>query len=238
MRSRGATFLAEQGLSGNLIQAIGWWSSEAFNIYIQKNPVLLHHIISSSIASSAEAEIYPFLALGLTMHKADFPSSSYKFDGATYSEEASSVIHDLYIPRYMQGFAWRNTSCCSSVTASYTDTNSPLLRPPLEEFSNVPALWTIENYNDLLDVSTGIKTDEMRHLLDGLVPGSCCYPNMPFVDSVITMLEDSSWLHARTQYNDGYPLIHDNSVFHPKSEEQCLFLNTYSQEEEEAGCHS
>ena len=42
IRSGGATSLAEAGVDLSLIQAIGRWSSSAFQIYIRKNPVVLH----------------------------------------------------------------------------------------------------------------------------------------------------------------------------------------------------
>ena len=45
MRSGGATYLAELGVSPNLIQAIGRWASSAFQIYIRKNPVLLQALL-------------------------------------------------------------------------------------------------------------------------------------------------------------------------------------------------
>ena len=45
MRSGGATSLAEAGADLATIQAVGRWSSEAFRIYIRKNPVLIHAII-------------------------------------------------------------------------------------------------------------------------------------------------------------------------------------------------
>jgi len=45
LRSGGATSLAEAGADLPTIQAAGRWSSEAFRIYICKNPVLLHAII-------------------------------------------------------------------------------------------------------------------------------------------------------------------------------------------------
>lgn len=41
MRAGGATALAEAGLPPHIIQAIGRWSTEAFQIYIRKHPVLL-----------------------------------------------------------------------------------------------------------------------------------------------------------------------------------------------------
>ena len=45
MRSGGATSLAESGADLATIQAVGRWSSEAFKIYIRKNPVLIHAVI-------------------------------------------------------------------------------------------------------------------------------------------------------------------------------------------------
>ncbi|PPQ92716.1 hypothetical protein CVT25_014024 [Psilocybe cyanescens] len=45
MRSGGATSLAESGVPPHLIQAIGRWASEAFKIYIRKNPVLMQALL-------------------------------------------------------------------------------------------------------------------------------------------------------------------------------------------------
>ena len=45
MRSGGATSLAEAGADLATIQAVNHWSSEAFRIYIQKNPVLIHALL-------------------------------------------------------------------------------------------------------------------------------------------------------------------------------------------------
>jgi hypothetical protein len=45
LRSGGATSLAEAGVSPDIIQAMGRWSSESFKIYIRKNPVLLHALL-------------------------------------------------------------------------------------------------------------------------------------------------------------------------------------------------
>jgi hypothetical protein len=45
MRAGGATFLAEENVSYDLIQNIGRWSSEAFRIYIRRNPTLLAILI-------------------------------------------------------------------------------------------------------------------------------------------------------------------------------------------------
>ena len=45
IRSGGATSLAQAGASLATIQAVGRWSSEAFRIYIRKNPVLIHAVL-------------------------------------------------------------------------------------------------------------------------------------------------------------------------------------------------
>jgi hypothetical protein len=47
MRAGGATFLAKKGTPPSLIQARGRWSSDAFLIYIRKNPALLIDLITS-----------------------------------------------------------------------------------------------------------------------------------------------------------------------------------------------
>lgn len=45
MRAGGATYLAENGVSPSIIQAIGRWASGAFLIYIRKNPVLIQALL-------------------------------------------------------------------------------------------------------------------------------------------------------------------------------------------------
>jgi len=41
LRAGGATSLTENGVPPSIIQAIGRWASDAFKIYICKNPVLI-----------------------------------------------------------------------------------------------------------------------------------------------------------------------------------------------------
>lgn len=45
MRAGGATSLAEAGVAPPVIQAIGWWASNSFQIYIRKNPILLQALL-------------------------------------------------------------------------------------------------------------------------------------------------------------------------------------------------
>jgi hypothetical protein len=52
LRAGGATMLAERGVAPYLIQAAGRWSSEAFRIYVRKNPFLLQALLFSNPSSS------------------------------------------------------------------------------------------------------------------------------------------------------------------------------------------
>jgi len=45
LRAGGATLLAEMGAPPSIIQAAGRWSSEAFRIYVRKNPVLIQAML-------------------------------------------------------------------------------------------------------------------------------------------------------------------------------------------------
>ena len=49
MRAGGATSLAEHGTPPSLIQSIGRWASTAFQIYVRKNPVLIHALLLGQV---------------------------------------------------------------------------------------------------------------------------------------------------------------------------------------------
>jgi hypothetical protein len=55
LRAGGATMLADLGISPHIIQAAGRWSSEAFRIYIRKNPFLLHNLIFAQTPATTVA---------------------------------------------------------------------------------------------------------------------------------------------------------------------------------------
>ena len=58
MRAGGATALAEHGVSPAIIQASGQWASEAFRVYIRKNPTLLQGLVHArtAVASASAAD--------------------------------------------------------------------------------------------------------------------------------------------------------------------------------------
>ncbi|KAE9391754.1 hypothetical protein BT96DRAFT_1059826, partial [Gymnopus androsaceus JB14] len=53
LHSGGATWLASLGVPVELIQAIGWWASESFKIYIRTHPVLLTTLLFSQQPATA-----------------------------------------------------------------------------------------------------------------------------------------------------------------------------------------
>jgi len=52
LRAGGATMLAEKGTAPYIIQAAGRWSSEAFRIYVRKNPFLLQALLFANPSTS------------------------------------------------------------------------------------------------------------------------------------------------------------------------------------------
>ena len=58
LRAGGATSLAENGIPPSIIQAIGRWASDAFKIYIRKNPVLIQALLFGQTARSASTYIH------------------------------------------------------------------------------------------------------------------------------------------------------------------------------------
>ncbi|KAF7293575.1 RNase H domain-containing protein [Mycena indigotica] len=53
LRAGGATALAEDGALPHIIQAAGWWSSDAFYVYLRKHPTLLHGILRAGGATAS-----------------------------------------------------------------------------------------------------------------------------------------------------------------------------------------
>ena len=59
MRAGGATSLAEHGVSPAIIQASGRWASDAFLVYIRKNPTLLQGFLHTTISDTPSASSLP-----------------------------------------------------------------------------------------------------------------------------------------------------------------------------------
>lgn len=56
LRAGGATFFASLGYSNETIQRLGRWASEAFQIYVRKNPVLLYALIQSGATRNTPSQ--------------------------------------------------------------------------------------------------------------------------------------------------------------------------------------
>ena len=53
MRAGGATSLAEHGVPPSIIQPLGQWSSQAFLIYVRKNPALIQGMLHAQANTAA-----------------------------------------------------------------------------------------------------------------------------------------------------------------------------------------
>ena len=56
MRSGGATALAVAGVPASQIQAIGRWSSDSWQVYVRKHPVIIHALMISKQLAFAGAD--------------------------------------------------------------------------------------------------------------------------------------------------------------------------------------
>ena len=56
MRAGGATALAKHGVSPAIIQVSGRWASEAFQVYIRKNPTLLQGLVHARTAAATSGK--------------------------------------------------------------------------------------------------------------------------------------------------------------------------------------
>ncbi|KAG2750892.1 hypothetical protein P692DRAFT_20727707, partial [Suillus brevipes Sb2] len=117
-----------------------------------------------------------------------------------------------------------------SRTALWTESASPLPRPPPGEYSNFDALQTIHDHPALFEVSTPIKIDVFESLLVD-------HPNQPFVCSVCTGLREGFWPFADTHPLE-WPRTHDNSDRPPKTDAEREFFYAQIEREVKVGCYS
>ncbi|KAJ7438491.1 hypothetical protein FB451DRAFT_958890, partial [Mycena latifolia] len=106
-----------------------------------------------------------------------------------------------------------------------------LPRPPASEYRNITAMNTICENPHLFSVSTEIRVEHLRELLE-------THPNPVFVQSVIATLTEGAWPFANTRHTSGFPMTYDNSRILPKTDREREFLEAQSKEEEDTGRHS
>jgi hypothetical protein len=135
-------------------------------------------------------------------------------------------------PKYLRQSIWANpdTAPLFSPTASCTLTDTPLPRPPPEEFSNTDAMSTIKQNPHLFRIITPINVDRFQELL-------ATHPNQPFVESVCVSLREGFWPWAHTQI-ESYPVTWDFSDRPPKTEREAGFLRAQRDAEVAAGRYS
>jgi hypothetical protein len=132
----------------------------------------------------------------------------------------------------MQRSVWTevNSAHQFSPTACSTLTESPLPRPPPEEFANLEAESTIRQNPHLFRIITPINVQRFEELLQ-------THPNKPFVESVCISFREGFWPWANTQKEE-YPSTWDFSDRPPKTECEAVFLRDQRDVEVKAGRYS
>ncbi|PBK81850.1 hypothetical protein ARMGADRAFT_947599, partial [Armillaria gallica] len=104
----------------------------------------------------------------------------------------------------------------------------PVPRPPIKEFENAEAMKMIADHPELFKITTPIKVDVLGKYLK-------MHPNQPFVQSVITALQEGFWPWADTHHDEDFPAMWDNGRMSPRSEMEQKFICGYRDDEIAAG---
>jgi hypothetical protein len=116
----------------------------------------------------------------------------------------------------MREFLWRDDDDTVGAAAMYSLTADPVPRPPLSEYENEVAMKTIEARPDLFSITTPIKVDVLKRLLED-------HPNRPFVESVLWSFRNGFWPWAKAD-DENYPAQWDNSDRPPKGDREREFI--------------
>jgi len=119
-------------------------------------------------------------------------------------------------PKYLRYNLWSASSECTPTIAEWSETATPLPRPPLVELNNPIALQTITQNPSLFEIVTPINVDRFERLLED-------HPNPLFVQSVCSGLREGFWPWANT-LKDGYPVTYDGSRTPPTDAAKVNFI--------------
>jgi len=133
-------------------------------------------------------------------------------------------------PKYLRYNLWNTDTSPTPTIAEWSESASPLPRPPLSETLNPIALKTIAENPSLFRIVTPINIDRFEKLLSD-------HPNPPFVDSVCTGLREGFWPWADT-LKDGYPSSFDGARPTPSDSRKAAFIREQRDVEIEKDCFS
>jgi hypothetical protein len=146
-------------------------------------------------------------------------SASLAKGAATVKTNARSRTYQQTLgsrPKYLRYNLWNTDTSPTPTIAEWSETASPLPRPPLSETLNPIALKTIAENPSLFRIVTPINVDRFEKLLSD-------HPNLPFVDSVCTGLREGFWPWADT-LKDGYPSSFDGARPTPSDSRKAAFI--------------
>jgi len=115
-------------------------------------------------------------------------------------------------------------------TTKWSETASPLPRPPDSEFENPISNSTLSSFPHLFAVHTPINVDHFQTLLSD-------HPNPDFVDSVVIGLHEGFW-HWATTLIPGYPETFSQPPNGQYNDNQCAFFREKLHHKQACGLYS
>ncbi|KAF6751441.1 hypothetical protein DFP72DRAFT_816495, partial [Ephemerocybe angulata] len=100
-------------------------------------------------------------------------------------------------------------------TSEWTETASPLPRPPQHVLDDEDVASTLKSHQHLFRIVTPVNVNRLQQL-------TTTHPNQDFVLSILQGLRDGFWPWA--SYPEDHPSSHETVCPPPSTEEQCEFL--------------
>ena len=131
-------------------------------------------------------------------------------------------------PKYLRYNLWTTTGQCAPYcTADWSETATPLVRPPERELANPVVTQTLQDHSHFFAVHTPISVNVFEYLLAD-------HPNQPFVTSVCRGLRKGFWPWANT-LRDDLPEFHLQEPNGTYNEKQLEFFRKQLRHEQEKG---
>jgi len=130
-------------------------------------------------------------------------------------------------PKYLRYNLWSASSEHTTTIADWSETATPLPRPPSSELNNPIVCQTISENPSLFQIVTPINIERFETLLSD-------HPNPSFVHSVCSGLREGFWPWANTLM-DGYPVTYDGARPTPPDIHKTTFIREQCQTEIEKG---
>jgi len=184
------------------------------------------HLIPKSVTSSTHIRDVPTALVDIDTRAKTVEGKGTEIATATRHRENETGLQ----PKYLRYNLWGADHQKLMTTAEWSETASPLPRPPDAEFKNAVSNSTLSSFPHLFAVHTPINVDRFEALLGH-------HPNPCFVDSVITGLREGFWPWASTLL-PGYPETYCQAPKGQCNETQRSFFREQLRHEQACGRYS